>query len=178
MPPASPALFRREAFEHLSSPERLDQLVVVVRPREWIMLTAAAIVVITALAWGIWGSIPIAVSGNGNLAPDQKRSGAGFVAALHFRAGNAGGIRPGMAIRITPDVVEREPFNALAGRVRDVSFDGGPTMQVTADLNVDPAKLRDVHISAGMPVVGRVILEERRPISYVLPFGRSRRGGD
>jgi HlyD family secretion protein len=93
MPEQAHGLFRREAIEHLSSPERLDELVVIVRPRDWMMLSAIAIVIAAALIWSIWGAIPTAVSGSGILVvpgrifPVQAAAG-GRVTSVHVRAGD------------------------------------------------------------------------------------------
>jgi HlyD family secretion protein len=66
MPNPSP-IFRQAALDRLSSPEQLDQMMQVTTPKSWLALTACCILVLTALAWGIWGSIPSKVRGHGIL---------------------------------------------------------------------------------------------------------------
>jgi HlyD family secretion protein len=58
-------IFRKVALERLSSPEQLDQLVQVTNPRGWLALGALGAMLLTAIGWGIWGSIPTDATGEG-----------------------------------------------------------------------------------------------------------------
>lgn len=58
-------LFRKEALDRLSSPERLDQLMQVVQPKKWIPLTAMGSLIAVGLVWSVFGRIPITVAGQG-----------------------------------------------------------------------------------------------------------------
>jgi HlyD family secretion protein len=60
-------IFRKVALERLSSPEQLDQLVQVTDPRGWLALAGLGALLLAALGWGIWGSIPSAATGEGIL---------------------------------------------------------------------------------------------------------------
>jgi HlyD family secretion protein len=62
-------LTRKEAQAALRSPEQLDQLMVVTRARGWIMLLVMGVVIIVALAWGVFGTISKTVPGQGMLLP-------------------------------------------------------------------------------------------------------------
>ncbi|MBI2926708.1 MAG: NHLP bacteriocin system secretion protein [Verrucomicrobia bacterium] len=72
-------IFRQSALDKLSSPEQLDQLMQVTTPKSWLALAACAALVLTAIAWSIFGSIPTTVSGRGILI---KESGV-FVVTSH-----------------------------------------------------------------------------------------------
>ena len=61
------SLFRKEALERLSSPERLDQLMQVVSLKDWLPLTALGSLAFLAGLWSIFGRIPITVTGQGML---------------------------------------------------------------------------------------------------------------
>ncbi len=63
----SGGLFRKAALEKLSTPDQLDRLVVITGPRSWLALAASALVIVTALIWGVFGSISYKVSGRGML---------------------------------------------------------------------------------------------------------------
>ncbi len=65
-------LFRQEALEKSTSPEKLDQLVQIVSPQRWLSLAALGILVVTGCGWGIWGRIPITVTGRGMLVYPSK----------------------------------------------------------------------------------------------------------
>jgi HlyD family secretion protein len=67
MSDSSKKLFREEALERLSSPERLDQLMNVVDSRAWLPLAGlGSLVAITAI-WSVVGRLPLTVSGQGVL---------------------------------------------------------------------------------------------------------------
>ena len=61
------AVFRKVALDRLSSPEQLDKLLQVTRPRGWIALVALGFLVGSAVLWGFEGSIPSRVAGQGIL---------------------------------------------------------------------------------------------------------------
>lgn len=58
-------IFRQEVLDRLNSPERLDELLKIISPRSWIGLVSVGLVILTALAWGIYGTIPTKVNGLG-----------------------------------------------------------------------------------------------------------------
>jgi HlyD family secretion protein len=60
-------IFRKVALERLSSPEQLDQLMQVTNPRGWLALGALGALLLTALGWAVFGSIPTDATGEGIL---------------------------------------------------------------------------------------------------------------
>ena len=60
-------VFRKASLDRLSSPEQLDKLLQVTRPRGWIALVALGFLVGSAVLWGFEGSIPSRVAGQGIL---------------------------------------------------------------------------------------------------------------
>ena len=120
------SLFRKKSLERLSSPERLEQLIQVVRPQDWLALATLGALVVFALGWSILGRIPITVSGRGVLIRPQHlgvtRGAAGpLVGLAYFTIGDGKRIQPGMKIMITPDTVKREEFGGIWGSVTSVS---------------------------------------------------------
>jgi HlyD family secretion protein len=87
-------LFRKEALDRLSSPERLDQLMQIVQPQKWIPLAAMGSLIAVGLAWSVFGRIPIIVAGQGVLVfpskvvPFQSPS-SGQVLTLNIRPGDS-----------------------------------------------------------------------------------------
>lgn len=63
-------LFRKSALETLTSPEQLNQLVRVTRPRSWIALGGLFGLLAALLVWGFLGSLPTRVSGRGVIIHD------------------------------------------------------------------------------------------------------------
>ena len=62
-------MFRKEALERLSSPERLDRLMRVTNAKGWVALAVAVVALAGLVLWGIFGSIPTKISGHGILMP-------------------------------------------------------------------------------------------------------------
>lgn len=60
-------IFRKVALERLSSPEQLDQLMEVTSPKGWLALIALGSLLLAALTWGVFGTIPTETTGEGIL---------------------------------------------------------------------------------------------------------------
>jgi HlyD family secretion protein len=60
-------IFRKVALERLSSPEQLDQMVQVTDPKGWLALTGIGALLLAAIGWGVFGSIPTTSQGDGIL---------------------------------------------------------------------------------------------------------------
>lgn len=60
-------VFRKVSLERLSSPEQLDQLMQVTNPQGWLALGTLILLILAALMWGIFGSIPTEALGEGIL---------------------------------------------------------------------------------------------------------------
>ncbi|MEO8304963.1 MAG: NHLP bacteriocin system secretion protein [Betaproteobacteria bacterium] len=63
MEPAREQIFRKVALERLSSPEQLDQLMRVISPLSWLALLPLMGLILVALMWGWFGSVPTKVFG-------------------------------------------------------------------------------------------------------------------
>ena len=61
--------FRRKAVERISSPEELDRLVRVTRPRTWVALSGLLLVIAAVLLWSTLTTITTTVSGVGFVLP-------------------------------------------------------------------------------------------------------------
>ncbi len=64
---AKSKVFRKVALERLSSPEQLDQLIWITTPQGWLALGSLILLILAALMWGIFGSIPTEAVGTGIL---------------------------------------------------------------------------------------------------------------
>jgi HlyD family secretion protein len=90
MSPQSP--FRQAALDRMASPEQLDQLIQVTRPRAWVALAALAVLVGAFAAWGVLGRLTTRVPGQGILLGgdvyDVMPEWPGRVTALHVGVGD------------------------------------------------------------------------------------------
>jgi HlyD family secretion protein len=62
-----PQLFRKIALDRLSSPEQLDQIMRVTSPIGWASLVGCMVLIAMTIVWGVYGSIPTKVIGQGIL---------------------------------------------------------------------------------------------------------------
>lgn len=60
-------IFRQEALDRLSSPERLHQAIQVVKPQAWLSLSAMGFLVAVGALWSVFARIPLTVTGQGIL---------------------------------------------------------------------------------------------------------------
>src|SRR5947207_1072410 len=86
-------IYRSKALDRLSSPDAVDQLLHVVRPRDWLALLAAAILIAFFLTWSITGSVPTTVSGRSVLVHprtivDSQTLSPGRLESLRIKPGD------------------------------------------------------------------------------------------
>jgi hypothetical protein len=60
-------IFRKVALERLASPEQLDQMMLVTSPKGWLALLGVGGLLLVAIIWGVFGTIPTTVPGEGIL---------------------------------------------------------------------------------------------------------------
>ncbi|MBW4578389.1 MAG: NHLP bacteriocin system secretion protein [Tildeniella nuda ZEHNDER 1965/U140] len=107
-------IFRQESLERLSSPERLDQLMQVVAPKDWLSLASLGSLVLLAIGWSVFGKIPVTVTGRGVLLYPyrttelQVRSG-GQLKGLTIKVGDR--VRKGDVIGVLDRADLQEELN-------------------------------------------------------------------
>jgi len=86
-------IFRKVSLEGLSSPEQLDLLMRVTTPKGWVALLAIIILLVCAILWSLFGSIPTKVSGQGILIKtggvfEVVTTSQGVVKGVYFQPGD------------------------------------------------------------------------------------------
>jgi HlyD family secretion protein len=82
------SIARSEAIENFSSAEQLDQRLVLVRSRSWVVLLIIVAAMVLAIVWGVVGRVPHRISGEGLLIEKDRpvevssASGSGGVVEL------------------------------------------------------------------------------------------------
>jgi HlyD family secretion protein len=111
-------MFRSKSLEKLHTPDNLDQLLVVVRPRAKLTLAALAAVFVIALGWSVLAKVPITVDGFGILLKPLsikmiQASGGGVVTDLSVQVGEH--VKAGQVIvRVEQPDVQRELDQQIA----------------------------------------------------------------
>ncbi len=87
-------IYRKVALARLSSPEQLDQLMQVTNPRGWLALSALLALLLAALVWAVFGSIPTEAVGQGILlrhggVSELVAAGSGQVEEVLVTVGDA-----------------------------------------------------------------------------------------
>jgi len=86
-------IFRKQALERMSSPERLDQLIQIVSPADWVLLGTFLALAAVLFGWSIWGQLPTNVSGQGMIVRPRKivelqSQASGKLVSLAVRVGD------------------------------------------------------------------------------------------
>lgn len=127
-------IFRKVALERLSSPEQLDQLVQITNPRGWLALGALGAILVAALGWSIWGSIPAEATGEGILirqggVSDLVTAANGQVEEILVNVGDV--IAKGQPVaRIRQDATVRQIRDNQA-RLTDLQADYSETLNTS-----------------------------------------------
>lgn len=113
-------LYRQAALQQLSTPEQLDQLMKVTRPRSWLGLLGVWLVIMTTIVWGIFGSLPTVVKGQGILIREGSiqtvdSPASGELDELYFNVG---------------DTIAQDQVVARVFQQGDASRDGGTSRAV------------------------------------------------
>ena len=87
------SIFRKSALDRIASLDQLDQTMTVIKPSSIFALISVAIMIIVALLWGFYGSIPDIVMGNGviiniNNVTSVKYSNQGAVKNIFVKHGD------------------------------------------------------------------------------------------
>lgn len=140
---SSPApLFRPALVDRLSSPEQLQLLMQVTDGKSWLALAGCGALLLAAVTWGIFGSVPSKVAGSGILLPVGGLASVvsvsdGQLTALEVAIGDR--VRPGQVIA---RVAQPELVSQIAGLEKQRrELQAG--LQKTRDLGSVDARLRE-----------------------------------
>jgi len=86
-------IFRTKALERISSPERVDELMQIVSPKDWLPLVVLSSLILLALVWSVAGRVPTAVTAPGILTHphrvlDLQTLGGGRIEMLRIKPGD------------------------------------------------------------------------------------------
>ncbi len=122
----SQPIFRQESLDRLQSPEELDQLLVVVDRKAWLILLTLAVTCGAGVMWSIYGRIPVRVDGVGVLVNPGNVKGiqspaSGQVTAVEMRVGGHVAIGTVLALLDQPEL-RKELDQLKAKRENLVAF--------------------------------------------------------
>jgi hypothetical protein len=112
-------MFRQQALDRLSSPERLDELMHVTSPRSWLALVGLGAVLIAALIWSVFTTVSTSVPAVGVVAGGDK-TGAGLAGIVFVKPTDSVSIRPGMDVTLAQTGVPGRQSSHVEGQVTSV----------------------------------------------------------
>jgi multidrug resistance efflux pump len=153
-------IFRQSSLDRLSSPEQLDQLIRITSRRSWIALIAMGAVVLSAVAWGLMGTITTSVSDQGMFI-----RGGGLFAVQTPSAGQVRSVSVAVGQQVSQGqpVAQLEPPPGVSGPVNVVSPYSGKVLE----LLVNPGQL----VSVGSGILN--LEESANPLEIVVFFPAS-----
>lgn len=88
------SIFRQAALDRLSSPDQLDRLMYIIRPRGWLALAGLWLVLAFAMVWSVFGRLPTTITGTGILLSsggirEIEVLGSGVITQLRVEVGDA-----------------------------------------------------------------------------------------
>ena len=203
-------VYRKSLLERISSPEQLDKMIVITSPSYWLAILGGAFIIVAALVWSIWGSIPINMETTGifvsaqmsdqQTADSQSIGEQQVICYVPISSGKK--IVPGMEAVVCPTTVNQQEYGNMMGEVVAVdpyvtSYEdivaalgseslaqmfsqNGPVVAVTCKLRTDATTVSGfwwsndngatVVLAEGTIMTVDIILEEKSPISRLLPF--------
>jgi HlyD family secretion protein len=112
----SSSIFRRVALDRAASPEQLDYLVQITRPRDWIVGCIVLLILVMALGWGILGRVPVRAPGEGILIS----TGGRVADAVSTAPGRLGSVEVAVGQRVARgDVVAKIVQTEIEQRYRN-----------------------------------------------------------
>jgi len=144
-----------------------DESLALVKPQYWAILGGFLILLLSFLAYIFLGTIPIRVEGEGKLVSSIRMAGKLSPAELVR-------LRVGMTAEVAFDVADAHLYGRVIGRVFSIAND-----QIVIDLDEDPTTASGYRwtskqgppfeIPLGSSGAFEVTIEQRKPISYLLP---------
>jgi len=101
---------RKESSDAITSPDQLDQLMVVTRTRGWVTLVTIALILLCGIIWSIFGSVSRNVTGMGMILPGEapllvQAKSSGQLVELGYQQGDT--VKKGDVIASINDTVSQ-----------------------------------------------------------------------
>jgi pyruvate/2-oxoglutarate dehydrogenase complex dihydrolipoamide acyltransferase (E2) component len=152
-------IFRQSSLDRLSSPEQLDQLIRITSRRSWIALLALGAVVLSAVAWGLTGTVTTSVSEQGMFI-----RGGGLFAVETPSAGQVQSVSVGVGQQVNQGQTVAQLQPSGGGAPVDVV---SPYRGKVLELLVNPGQL----VSVGAGILN--LEESANPLEVVVFFPAS-----
>jgi hypothetical protein len=157
-------LFRKAALERLSSPERLDQSIQVMRSRGWLALAALGLFLLAVVAWALFGNIPMFVEAQGILVANDSGQGAPLQVIIFMPVRLVGRIDSDMQAQVIPLTLSPDQYGYASGHVQSIERVPVKNTRLTAVLNTP--NLQQALAPSGLAVEVHVTLDPGSGTDY------------
>jgi len=160
-------LYNKAALERLSSPEQLDKAITVSKPASWLALLGIAVVIVAAIVWSVFGTLPTVMPAQG-IAVRSDVSNEQLVES-YVPYSLAGQINVGMRATIH-NPLDDSRFSA---EVIDISFDDALFTDMELALGGDEIpvvvllRLTEGSLSERTLVTANIVTEEVAPLEML-----------
>ena len=134
-------IFRKKSLEQVKSPDSLDDYIRVANPGVWLLLATVIVLLIGVCAWGFFGRMESTVP-----ATVTVKDG---VAGCLVKEENITSVREGMTVRFA----DREAILQNIGEREEAGY---------------PCSLNEVKDLADGFYEGKIVVEVRRPLSFII----------
>lgn len=150
----SNAIFRKVALDRLSSPEQLDQLITVTRPRGWIALLGLICILLTGIVWGFVGGIPLKVNGTGMITASE-----GVTNVIHPVSGRITDVKVKQGDYVRKgDVIARIEQGSLVDTINTLKKD----IELAKYFDIEEFNEGNIELSSSLSDVYDIALEIRQ----------------
>lgn len=162
-------VFRTVSIDRLSSPEQLDQVFQVTTPKGWIALTTLCALLIGAVVWGFYGSVPTSVRAMGVLIKsggvyDIVPRASGLVADVAVRPGDvvhAGQVLARIDQPVLIDQIKKARLSLSELRRRHLQVEAYGSIDTELQTNLTAQQRRDLDQSISSTREQIVWLDEK-----------------
>ncbi len=151
-------LFRKKSLDKISSPDQLNDYIMVMTPGVWMILLSVIIALAGAMVWGVFGRLDTRIK-----VPSIVKEGK---AVIYVEAEKISKVRPGQRVEID----ENE------GKVVSVGFESGIAEDVLGDLSITEAGydekeivyevLADIDVPNGI-YMSEIVIDSVSPLSFL-----------
>jgi len=107
------SIFRKNSFEKISSPDKLDSYLKTSHISMWILLMALMIILVGVIVWCLFGSVATTVSYYGIISDD--------CAFCFVPPDEVYNLELGMSVNLLPQGIDNDKLGIVTGKIKEIS---------------------------------------------------------
>lgn len=161
-------LFKKSSVQRITSPEKLNDYIQVANPSIWLILAAAALLLLSVLIWGVFGSVSTTATVKGLASDGQILCYIGTNTGIQVEEGMQVAISGDMKSTVTGEVtaVSASPLS-YSEASSGIDSDYAVYALNIADWNIKATIEADSPLTEGAIYTVSITTESLRPIELV-----------